>query len=81
MLERLLEIRLVFLSSVSAHALALVFSVGVPSLGPHCEDHVRPRGAEYPFMGDFPRREDGCVDDGALGVANRSHSAVCVRMI
>ena len=57
-----------------------MFSVCVPSLGPHREYHVRASGAKYPFMGDFLRREDGCVDDGALGVANWSHSAVCVRV-
>ena len=80
MLEHLLEIPLALLRSVSANACALVFSVCVPSLGPHREYHVRASGAKYPFMGDFLRREDGCVEDGALGVANRSHSAVCVKI-
>ena len=80
MLEHLLEIRLALLRSVSANACALVFSVCVPSLGPHREYHVRASGAKYPFVGDFLGRQDGCVDDGALGVANRSHSAVCVKI-
>ncbi len=80
MLERLLEVSLALLRSVSVNARALVFSVCVPSLGPHREYHVRASGAKYRFLGDFLRRQDGCVDDGAFGIANWSHSAVCVKV-